>query len=206
MSKKELYVIVQTTKIWNKLRFFLILMSDIRKQGLESEFQAKKFMELVFNQAAAIYEVIEVLEKDLLHKYKAYIAEKQYLELHQIVKDWKSKKVEDLEIIKDIRNKHSSHIAHDENYIHQLITDDPALFDLKIASGESSLENRYFYTLDASFLIGYLMKTYKKEELEMYIKVKDCITDYTKLLYGAFDKIMDTLLRDKVYVNGKNEE
>lgn len=155
MSKEELYVIIQTTRIVNAIKLFYTIAIDVSANGLEDEVAAKKYMELLFHQAANLFEVIQILKKDLLIRYPKYLNTVKTLhDLEDLVYELDHHN-QDIEVLRAIRNKHGFHIGHDPTYIRHYIKEGPAYRDLRIGGGKSLREIDFFYTIDIEHLYKY---------------------------------------------------
>ncbi len=203
MTKEELYVIIQTTRIVNAIKLFYTIALDVLNKGLEDEVSAKKYMELLFHQAANLYEILEILKRDLINKYPKYLRNNEtIISMQDLVKKLKHHDP-NIEVLKAIRNKHSFHIGHDPTYIWNYIKEGPADRDSRIAGGKSIKEAEFFYTMDIEPLYAYIKDNILKSTKDIYADVKQIIDEYTSKLLNLFNDVCMELLKGRIYGKGE---
>ena len=199
-SRNELYLIMQTTRVINNSKQLYLAAKDLYPLINGDEIKAKRYVEVLYHQASAIYEVLYVLDKDLLKKYNGQISDSLYEKLNDIVSRYRKKSDKRIEVLKDIRNKHGYHIAYDNDYIWKYITDKPSRYDLKIGIGNSTIEQDLIYTMDNDLFVTYIMDKYSMSEIEVNDYIKKCIKEYADIIIDLFRDILEELLKDKIYL------
>jgi len=199
LSVEELYLLVQTTRAINSTKQFSLLVIEKYNRRTDNEIIAKQYFGLLYFQASSLWEIVNVLRKDLYSKYLKYLSDELNIEIKKIVDASSNDSDIRLKIIRDIRNKHAYHIASDKDYIYKFIDNEPSRYDLRIGFASSTVEKDIIYTLEDGILISYLMKKYNLDELSMYNKVIDSVMEYTDILLKLFNKILEELMKGKVY-------
>jgi len=198
-SKIELYLIMQTTRVINNSKQLYLAAKDLYPLINGDEIRAKRYVEVLYHQASALYEVFYILDKDLLRRFKGQISDNLYAKMNDIVVKYRKKNDRRIEVLRDIRNKHGYHIAYDNDYIWKYITDKPSRWDLKIGIGNSTIEQDLIYTMDNDLFITYMMDKYSMSDTEVYDYIKKCITEYADIIIDLFRDVLEELLKDKVY-------
>lgn len=203
MSREELYVVIQTTRIVNAIKLFYTIAIDIHKGEMANDLDAKKYLELLFHQAANLYEILYVLDKDLMRRYSKCLNNSDTIsELKELVHQLRTKDYR-VEVLKAIRSKHSFHIGYDPTYIWSYIKEGPADKDSRIAAGRSIREIDFFYTMDIEPLFTFIKDRIIPHTVDVYREAKDIIDSYTTILLKLFDRVTAELLEGKIYGVGE---
>ncbi len=91
-SRDELYLIMQTTRVISNSKQLYLAAIDLFPLIKGDEIKAKRYHEVLYHQASAIYEVFYVLDKDLLRRFKGQISDSLYERLNDIVLKYRKKK------------------------------------------------------------------------------------------------------------------
>jgi hypothetical protein len=200
ISKEELYLIFQTTRALNSLKVFNKLLKEKFEHRNDDNIKTKEFTELMLFHASMIWEIMYLVFNSLGESYRGYIKETNQNYIDELIEQIRSKRDDNIEILREIRNKHSFHIADDIRYAIPFFTDGKARWDYKIGICRSSTEEDLFYSIEDTILMGYLAKRFSKNEIEVFDLLQDSVTKYTKELYDLFNSILYDFLNDKVYV------
>jgi hypothetical protein len=189
------YLIFQTMRLTNQAKMFWVATNELRKCGAPSAVTGKKLNELFLQHAANLYEIIFRLFNDksdkrtLYARYKEALKDEETLqELDRLRKELESKDREIL-VLKEIRNKHSAHIATDGYYAWQGIKNIATNRDIPVAVGESRKAGDWFFTLDLDQIFGHIKNNILKESVNVQEDVYRIITQYTLRLIKLFAQI-----------------
>src|SRR5271169_4992807 len=80
MSRDDMYLLTQTMRIFNGLRLFVLIADDIKRRGPDDVVNEKKYIELLFNHAASLNEVLVALKEDLFPRYRSVLKSKSILD------------------------------------------------------------------------------------------------------------------------------
>ena len=209
MSRDDMYLLTQTMRIFNGLRLFVLIADDIKRRGPEDVVNEKKYIELLFNHAASLNEVLAALKEDLFSRYRAVLKNKTVLDG---LKKWEERidnKHETVKVLTTIRNKHSFHVAHDPFYPWKYITEGPATADKLIGVGETTQGTGWVFTWDTDLILAFIRDHALQQTddiLEDYVRVKKIIDEASVELYKLFLAIVDEMLRNRIYAKGDKEE
>jgi len=205
MSRDEMYVLTQTMRIFNGLRLFVLIADDIKRRGPEDVVNEKKYIELLFNHAASLNEVLVALKEDLFPRYRSVLKNETVLNELKKWEDRIDSKDETVKVLTTIRNKHSFHVAHDPFYPWKYITEGPATADKLIGVGETMQGSGWVFTWDTDLILAFF-RDYALERTDDivhdYIRVKNIIDEASVELYKLFQAIVDEMLRNKIYGKG----
>ncbi len=209
MSKDYIYLLMQTMRIFNALKLFVLIAEDIKNRGPDDIINDKKYIELLLYHAGNLNEVLVTLKKDLLPRYRQIITKKSTLtgldKWEQCIKN----NDETNRVLTTIRNKHSFHIAHDPYYPWKYITDDPATSDKLVGVGETMQGSGWFFTWDTDIILAFLRDhalMQKTDTVQDYMRIKKIIDDASVDLYKLFEAIVDEMIRSKIYIKGNKTE
>ena len=209
MDRDYMYLLTQTTRISNAVRIFLIIANDINALGVHTLLNQIKYLDLLFYQAANLHEILMVLKKDLFPRYKKLLPNEGIIaELRGWIERIEHKD-ETIKILETIRNKHSYHLAHDSNYLWQYITDGPAEKDKVIGIGETTQNLGWLFTWDGDILLAYLHDHALEKGTppeESFDRIKDLIDQASIDLHNLFHRIIDIMLKDKIYMKGERRD
>jgi hypothetical protein len=147
-----------------------------------------------------IWEILSLLQKDLCEKYRGTISAELQKRIDDIVETTKSNKDDEIKILREIRNKHSFHIAHDDHYAMSFFSDEVPRWDYKIGVFETTMEGDIYYTMEDHILVGYLMREFNKNENEIFDILMSALIKYSRGLLELFNSIFAELLKDKIYI------
>jgi hypothetical protein len=199
-STEKVYLIVQTTCIMNSVKQVYLASFELLQNIDDNELKANRYREVYYHHASTLFEVFYLLDKDLLKKYKRYIDKNLLQDIESIVNKYKSRKDIQIELLRDIRNKHAYHIAYDDNYFNNFIKDGANIKDYKIGICESKQEKDIIYTIDMDLFMTYLISKYQKTEVELYDLMDKAIKDYTNIIIKLFTKILAELVKNEIYL------
>ena len=205
LNEEQTYLIAQSIRAANKIKIFYLVAIDIKGKEIQNEVQAKKYLELLLVQAAQIWEVLIAFREELCDKMKPFLKPDTWNDLNDLVSILRSTNIGDYRILKDIRNKHSFHLATDDDYIYSIINDEPMKEDLEIGLGETTRTSDYFYSLDHRILFSYLMKKYNLAEGPLHGKINELINTTSIKLLEIINKIIEDQLRDHIYMVGEKK-
>ena len=189
------YLIFQTMRLTNQAKMFWVATNELRKCGVPNAVTGKKLNELFLQHAANLYEIIFSLFNDkydkrtLYERYKEALKDAETLQgLDKLRKELESKDREIL-VLKEIRNKHSAHVATDGYYAWQGIKNVATNRDIPVAVGESRKAGDWFFTLDLDQIFGHIKNNILKESVNVQEDVYRIITQYTLRLIKLFAQI-----------------
>ena len=200
MTKEELYLLLQTTRAINATKQFNKILIDKYDTRTKNNVAAVDYFEYICYQGSLLWEIIDVLRKDLAKRYIKYLDATLNNRINEILVKEKSQDDIRLKIIQDIRNKHSFHIAHDDKYAFSSIDDKPTRSDFRIGYAESLEEIDIIYTIENGVLISYLKKKYMLSEADTYDKIITAVNEYSEILFDLFNDIFKKIMSDKIYV------
>jgi hypothetical protein len=208
MSREDLYLLTQTMRISNSLKLFVLVAEDIKNKGPKDVVNNKKYLEMLFYQAANLYEVLVVLKADMIPRYKSKITDANTLtSLHEWDNRLESKE-EAVEILKTIRNKHTFHVAYDPYYVWNYISDKPAAKDILIGVGETIQGSGWFFTSDVDILFSHINDHFLHKEptsTDVYTRVKQIIDETSLALTKLISALLNELLRDRIRIIGDKQ-
>ena len=189
------YLIFQTMRLTNQAKMFWVATNELRKCGVPNVVTGKKLNELFLQHAANLYEIIFSLFNDKYDKRTLYERYTDALndagtlqELDRFRQQLESKDKEVL-VLKEIRNKHSAHIATDGYYAWQGIKNKATNKDISVAVGESRRAEDWFFTLDLDQIFGHIKNNVLRESSNVQEDVYKIITQYTLRLIKLFAQI-----------------
>jgi len=196
----ELYLIAQFSKASNMAKYFILIASEMEEGIYEDELKAKRYFELLLLQLSSLWEIIVALRDDLAEKAKPYLSPNTNAIIGELLSAFSGLDATDMKMLKDIRNKHAFHLSKDSDYVPSLLTNEESLKDLRLGMGHSNDETKFFYSLDYSIIVTFLMKKYKMLEIDVYAKIKDMATKYTIKIINTVSMIMNDLLKGRVTI------
>jgi len=209
MSRDYLYLLLQTMRIFNCLKVFVLIGDDIKRYGPHDLVNEKKLLELLFYHASNLNEILAALTEDLLPRYRAEINDSTIL---VGLSKWEKKikkNDETVRVLSTIRNKHSFHVAYDPFYLWKYIKDQPATSDMLIGVGETMQGSGWFFTKDNENIIAFLADhalDSKTGNIEDYFRIRKIIDETSVDLYHLFETIVTEMLHDKIYNKGNKEQ
>ena len=209
MSRDETYLLVQTMRIFNGLRLFILIAEDTRRKGPDDVVNHKKYIELLFNHASNLNEVLVALQEDLFARYRQVMTRKDVIDGLQRWEDRINRRDETVKVLAAIRNKHSFHVAHDPYYPWKYITEGPASGDRLIGIGETMQGEGWVFSLDTDLIFAFLRDHALEspgDAAQDYGKVIKIIDEASVNLYKLFEAIVSEMLRNRVYMKGNKAE
>jgi len=200
MNKESLYLVFQCTRVINSIKTFNKLLKEKEHGRNKNDLNGKEFIEILLFNASSIWEVLDLLNKDLAKRMKGTISDELQKRVDKIILLIKSGKDESINILKDIRNKHSFHIAYDKNYALSFFKDGPSRWDMKIGMLASTREEDIVYTIEDEILMSYLMREFNKTENEVFDLIIESISKYVQELLNLFNSILFELVDSKIYI------
>jgi hypothetical protein len=156
---------------------------------------ARKLEELFLQHAANLYGIFDSLfdfkydKRTLYERYKEVLKDKETLRELDLVYQLHQAQDKKIRVLKEIRNKHSAHIATDEFYAWQGIKNEAIKKDVPVAIGESQKATDWFFTLDLDQIFGHLRNNILKDSINVQEDVYKIITEYTLRLIKLFAQI-----------------
>lgn len=210
LTGPDLYLLIQTLRISNSIKMFVLIADDISKKGPDDFVNTQKFMELLLYHAGNLHEILIALRDDLFPRYRATISEPKILADLLRWEDQIRAKGEAVKMLEIIRNKHAFHVPIDPYFVWHTINEGPANDDVAIGLGETMQGSGFFFTYDVDMLFDYLRKHVLQGSItdlgESYSRVKGIIDDVSSDLYKMFLGITECLLRGKIRMEGNKEE
>jgi len=175
-------------------------MSDKYKHRFENEFNKKEFLEYVFYHCSIIWEIMDLIYKNLYKRLIGEIDENILAEVKTLYNEIKSGKINEIIILKEIRNKHSFHIAFDPQYADSFFTDELARYDLPIGLVGSNFEKDMFFNFEDRILIAYLERKFKMEPEEIFDLMMSSLEKYSHCIHELFKKIFKDITKNSIYM------
>ncbi|GAB6091103.1 hypothetical protein [Spirochaeta dissipatitropha] len=189
--------IIQLMRISNELKINWILLTDRYPQfSPDSENEAIIFFQLLFMQAATLWEVKQLLKSDLLTKLNQTDFDKAPI---QKLKTWADDfdKHNLKQAIKAIRNQHVNHIGYEKKYIEKTLDKFCKDEDISVGYGASKKNRDFLYTVGINVLFHNLLGDNAKND-EKKTEFINSLYDFELHFTRSLDSILNTLLKDGV--------
>jgi len=199
VPRDDLYLIFQTMRMTNLVKMLFYAALDIQQYAPKSMITARKTEELFLAHGANLYEVLHRMQdaeygKSLHDRYKDKLRDRQTLSVLDGLMDLVKSDDRSIRVLEAIRNKHSAHIATDNFYIWNNISEKPNDRDIPVGVGESNKHGDWFFTLDSGLLFAHIGTTILRDSKNVRHDVITIIKEYSVRLIDLFVRIGKELL------------
>lgn len=205
MTEDEHYLLFQTMRITNLIKFFYTILADLKPHIPQSLTSARRLEELYLAHGANLYEVLDSMgqrdrdSKNLFLRYKETLEDESTLaELDRLMNLMKHPDAE-IRVLAAVRNKHTAHVATDEHYFWQTITEGEIDRDIQVGVGDTDNRIDFHFTLDMGQIYEHIKRNLLSQSTDVVEDVHKVVDAYTGVLSRLFTAIGKELFKDRLF-------